>query len=77
LTAKPDWSEASSVVALSLAIATAAAVADLDAAAGDFLKTRDHAQTRRFPTPRGADQHDEFPVPRLDIDVANNFHRAE
>ena len=52
-------------------------LADLDPPAGDFLETGDHPQQRRFPASRRTDQNDELPVARLDVDVANDLHRAE
>ena len=45
--------------------------ADRHGAAGHFLQAGDHAQERRLPAARGADEHDELAVGDLETDVVN------
>src|ERR1700733_70122 len=52
-------------------------IADPDPAAGDLLKTSDHAQQRRFPAARGSHENDELAILGLNVHVANDFDRAE
>jgi hypothetical protein len=47
--------------------------ADDQVALGDVFQTRDHAQRRRLPAPRRADEDHELPVTDLQIDVLDRF----
>src|SRR5438034_6286235 len=51
--------------------------ADRDLTRGDGLEASDHAQQCRFPASRCADQHDEFAVGDIEIDIAHDDDRVE
>ena len=44
-------------------------VADADVTLGLVFKPGDHPQQRRFPRPRGTDEHEELPVLDLERDI--------
>ena len=49
---------------------------DFDLAAGNVLEARYHAQQRRFPASRRADQNDEFAVGNVDGNSVQHFNAA-
>jgi hypothetical protein len=51
-------------------------VADQDVARADRLEPGDHAERRRLAAARRADQHDEFLVADLEIDVLHGVHHV-
>ena len=53
------------------------ALADQDVALRNLLEPRDHAEQRRFPTARRADEDDELAVADVDVHPVYDFHRAK
>ena len=51
--------------------------ADGDLTLGDRLEPRDHAQQRRLAAARGPDQHDEFAIGNVEVDVVHHDHAVE
>ena len=49
---------------------------DLQRAAGDLLKPRDHPQKGRFAAARGADEDDEFALLDVEVDVLQHVDAA-
>ena len=53
------------------------ALADQDVALRNLLEPGDHAEQRRFPAARRADQDDELAVADVDVHPVDDFHRAK